>query len=96
MAYSTNNLNVCFPRMGEGENLANAGYSSAMWSYRDITAGNTLAQMQAGDFITDGNDKGLRVGDIIVFIEDTVDASWALVSAISAAGLVTTIVLSNP
>lgn len=95
MAYNANNLNLCSPRMGEGENLANAGYSAAMWVYRDITANDNLAAMQASGFISDADDQGIRVGDLVCFIEDTVDASWALVSVITA-GAADTIILSNP
>lgn len=98
MAYKSANLQAIFPRMGTGDNVAadDGGYAVALWSYRAITGDNTLAEMQAGDFITDGLDKGLRVGDAILFVQDATDASWALVTAISAAGLVTTVVVSNP
>ena len=98
MAYKTANLQAIFPRMGTGDNLAadDGGYAVALWSYRAITGDNTLAQMQAASFITDGNDKGMRVGDAILFVQDATDASWGLVTAISAAGLVTTVIVSNP
>jgi len=98
MAYKSDNLQQMFPRMGTGDNAAadDGGYAVAQWSYRALTADNTLGNMQAASFITDGHDKGLRVGDVILFVEDTVDASWGLVSAIDAAGLVTTIIVSNP
>lgn len=98
MAYKSANLQQVFPRMGTGDNVAadDGGYAVGVWSYRAITADNTLAQMQAASFISDGDDKGMRVGDVVIFVEDTVDASWGLVSAISAAGLVTTIIVSNP
>lgn len=84
--------------MGSGDNLAadDGGYAVGLWSYRAITADNTLGNMQGAGFITDGNDKGMRIGDVVIFVEDTVDASWGLVSAIDAAGLVTTIIVSNP
>ena len=94
MAYATANLNICAPRVGEGENLADAGWSSAMWTYRD-SGGDVLATMIADDFITDGNDKGLRVGDIIAIIETAVDASWVIVDTIDAAGLVAVTLFSN-
>lgn len=94
MAYAANNLNLCAPRVGEGENLANAGYSSAMWVYRD-SGGDTLATMTADDYITDGDDQGLRAGDIVDFVETGVDAERMLVDTITA-GLVTFISFSNP
>ncbi len=96
MAYDANNLNAFVPRMGAGEGGAGAGRSIALWGYRDVTAGNTLADMQAANFISDGDDQGLVVGDHILFCEDTVDSSWAQVSAIAANGNVTTIIVSNP
>ena len=94
MAYAANNLNLCAPRVGEGENLADAGFSSAMWVYRD-SGGDTLATMTADDYITDGDDQGLRVGDIVDFVETGVDAERMLVDTITA-GLVTFISFSNP
>ena len=97
MAYKSANLQQITPRMGTGDNLAadDGGYAVAMWSYRAITGDNTLANMQAAGFITDADEKGLRIGDIVVFVEDTVDASWGVVSAITASAA-TTIILSNP
>jgi len=91
MAYAANNLNLCIARMGEGENLANAGYSSAQWVYRDLTANDNLAAMQVDGFISDGGDQGVRQGDVIDFVEDGVAAIRMLVSAVSAAGAVDTI-----
>ena len=93
MAYAANNLNLCAPRVGQGENLADAGWSSAMWVYRD-SGGDVLATMIADDFITDGDDQGLRVGDIIAFVETAVDASWVIVDTITA-GLVAVTLFSN-
>lgn len=97
MAYKSANLQNVIPRVGEGENLAadDGGYGVAIWTYRAITADNTLAQMQASGFISDADDKGLKIGDIVVFVEDTVDASWGVVDAITA-GAADTIILSNP
>ena len=67
MAYDTNSLNVCTPRMGEGENLANAGFSAAMWMYR--SADPVLTVIGAG-YIDDGFDKGVRVNDCCIVIDD--------------------------
>ena len=98
MAYKPDNLQNLIPRLGTADNLAadDGGYGVGVWSYRAITGDNTLADMQAANFILDGNDKGVKVGDVIIFVEDTVDASWALVDTVSAAGLVVTIIVSNP
>lgn len=97
MAFKSANLQVVVPRMGSGENLAaeDGGYSVAIFTYRAITADNTLAQMQANGFITDAADYGIAVGDVIIMVEDGVDASWMLVSAITA-GAADTVVVSNP
>jgi hypothetical protein len=87
MAYDAKNLNLTSARMGEGENAANAGYSSASWVYRD-SGGDVLATMIADNYITDGDDQGIKVGDMIAFIETGVAAQWHIVDSISAAGLV--------
>ena len=84
MAYAANNLNLCIARMGECENLANAGYSSASWAYRDLTANDNLAAMQVDAFISDGDDQGIRQGDVIDFIEDGVGAVRMLVTLVTA------------
>jgi hypothetical protein len=87
MAYDTNSLNVSSPRLGEGENLANAGFSSAMWCYR--SADPILTVIAAG-YINDGNDKGLRVNDCVIVIDDNVPTiDVCLVTAIAANGDVT-------
>lgn len=87
MAYDTNSLNVSNPRLGEGENLADAGFSSAMWCYR--SADPILTVIAAG-YITDGNDKGLRVNDCIIVIDDNVPTiDLTLVTVIAANGDVT-------
>jgi hypothetical protein len=65
-----------------------------MWTYRD-SGGDVLATMIADNFITDGNDKGLRVGDVIAIIETAVDASWVIVDTIDADGLVAVTLFSN-
>jgi len=52
--------------------------------------------MTADDFIDDGNDRGVRPGDVIDFVETGVDAERMLVDTVSAAGLVTFISFSNP
>ena len=85
MAYNTNNLNTDSPRMGSGENDANAGYSSAKWVYRD-SGGDTLATMAAANFMTDALDKGMQVGDIVDIIETGTAAQKYHVTVVAAAG----------
>jgi hypothetical protein len=98
VAYKPANLVNIVPRLGTGDNLAadDGGYSVALWSYRQITGDDALATMVADNYITDGNDRGLKVGDLVIFVEDTVDSSWKQVNTVSAAGLVTFITVSNP
>ena len=97
MAYNTKNLQVLIPRLGTGDNLEaeDGGYAVAIFSYRALTADDALADMQASGFISDADDRGLKIGDIVVFVEDTVDAAWGVVDAITA-GAADTIILSNP
>jgi hypothetical protein len=93
MSYSTNSLNVAVPRVGGGDDLTSE--SAAIWVYRE-TGDAVLAVMVADDYITDGNEKGVKVGDVICFIETAVDAAWGTVDTVDAAGLVGIILLSNP
>ena len=95
MAYDAKNLTCVNPRLGAGEAGANAGYTSATFHYRD-TGGDNLATMTANDYITDGDDQGIQVGDLIAFIETAVDAEWMIVDTVSAAGLVRQTSFSNP
>lgn len=80
MAYDTKSLNVCIPRLGEGENLADAGFTSATWDYRSA---DDFATVIAAGYIDDGDDKGLRVNDKVCVIDDNTPlAEWALVTVI--------------
>jgi hypothetical protein len=98
MAYKPDNLQNCLPRLGTGDNLAadDGGYSVGVWTYRQITADGDLATMVADDYITDGNDKGVKPGDIIAFVETAVDAQWMTVDTVDADGLVAVTSFSNP
>ncbi len=87
MAYKSANLQQITPRMGTGDNLNadDGGYAVAIWSYRAILAdGDNLAAMRGSGFISDADDKGVRVGDIVIFVEDTTAAGWSVVDAITA------------
>jgi len=89
MAYDTNSLNVANPRLGEGENLANAGFSAAMWCYRSA---DPIATVIAAGYIDDGGDKGLRVNDCVIVIDDNVPTiDLCLVTVVAANGDVTLI-----
>ena len=52
--------------------------------------------MVADDYIDDGNDQGVKVGDAILFTETSVDAAWGTVDTVDAAGLVGIVLFSNP
>ena len=93
MPYATGNLNVAVPRMGGGDDLTSE--TAAIWVYRE-TGGDNLAAISADNYITDGDEKGVKPGDIIAFVETTVDANWAIVDTVSAAGLVAVTLFSNP
>jgi hypothetical protein len=98
VAYNTKNLQLITPRLGSGDNLEadpDSGYAIAIWSYRALTADDALADMQDSGFIDDADERGLKIGDIVVFVEDTVDAAWGVVDAITASAA-DTIILSNP
>jgi len=83
--------------MGTADNVVgdDGGYGVAIFAYRAITADNTLADMQTDEFVEDAEDLGVRIGDIIIFVEETVDASWALVVSFTNLGA-DTIIVSNP
>jgi hypothetical protein len=87
MAYDTNSLNLGYPRVGEGEGGANAGFSSAQYCYR--SADPILTVIAAG-YINDGGDKGMKVNDHVVVIDDNLDTiDLCLVTVVAANGDVT-------
>lgn len=89
MAYDTNSLVTIFPRLGEAEGGANAGKSSAMHIYRST---DNLAAVVTAGYIDDGNDKGIRVNDIVAVIDDDAPTGeWAIVTVVDSAGDVTMI-----
>ena len=80
MAYVSNNLNVCVPRMGQD--------GTALWAYEGT---DIHTDVDATDFFTDGDDKGLRVGDI-VFVsktDATIGTTVHYVSVVTAGGAAT-------
>jgi len=80
MAYDTNSLNIQLPRMGEGENLANAGFTANQFVYR---SDDDFATVIAAAYIDDGDDKGIRVNDYVLVIDqNTPNAQWALVTVV--------------
>ncbi len=92
MAYLSASLNVCIPRVGEGEGGANAGFSFAQYAYRSADA---IATVIAAGYIDDGVDKGLRVNDVVIVVDDNVPSvDVCLVTVVAAGGDVTMIQLA--
>ena len=85
MAFNQSSLVLVAPRMGEGENAANAGYSSNKWSYRD-TGGDTLATMVGATYMTGALDAGVKVGDCIEIVETGVAAGLYHCTAVASTG----------
>jgi hypothetical protein len=85
MAFNQNSLVLVTPRLGEGENAANAGYSSAHWTYRD-SGGDALATMAGATYLTGALDAGMKVGDTIDIIETGTAAQKYHVTAVAATG----------
>ena len=80
MAYVTAQLNVLAPRMGQDGN--------AMW----IMEGTDVhTDVDAAGFITDGDDKGMRVGDIVIYVKTTatIGATLHSVQTVTAGGAAT-------
>ncbi len=90
MAYASGSLNLAIPRMGEGLDAGSLSFAS----YCYISA-DAIATVIAAGYITDGNDKGLRVNDVVTVVDSNVPSiDYCLVTVVSAAGLVTMIQLA--
>ncbi len=68
MAYDTKSLNLISPRMGTGEDLADAGFSFASFGYRSA---DPIATVIAAGYIDDAVDKGLQVNDVVTVVDDS-------------------------
>ena len=90
MAYDTNSLVTAFPRVGSAEGGGGtAGFNSAIHIYR--SADPILTVIGAG-YISDGNDKGIQVNDIVLVVDDNVPTiDVCLVTVVAATGDVTMI-----
>ena len=87
MAYVSKNLVTIFPRLGTGEDVADGSATAAVHIYR--TSADARSVVIAAGYITDGNDKGILVNDIVFIVDDGAVATMHLVSVVTAAGLVT-------
>lgn len=68
MAYATGSLNQLTPRVGTAEDTGSLG--SALWTYRSA---DPVATVIAAAYIDDAYDKGLRVNDTVIVIDDNLD-----------------------
>ena len=92
MAYLTKNLATMIPRLGTGEDSADAGATTALHSYR--SAADAVATIIAAGYIDDGNDKGIKVNDCVIVIDDDASIDFCLVTVVAANGDVTMIQLA--
>ena len=84
MAYATDSLNVAVPRVGGGDDAGSE--SSALWVYR---SDDPKATVDGAGYIDNGNEKGLKVGDIVLVADNGATATLSIVTAIAANGDVT-------
>lgn len=89
MAYKSKNLTTLIPRLGTGEDVADASATAGLHVYR--TADDAVAAVIAAGYINDGNDKGLKVNDVVIVIDDAATIDLTLVSVVAANGDVTLI-----
>ena len=89
MAYISKNLTTMIPRLGTGEDDADGGASSAMHCYRSVY--DARATIIADGYIDDGNDKGIKVNDIVIFIDDDTGIDLCVVTVVATNGNVTLI-----
>lgn len=87
MAYVSKNLTTMIPRLGTGEDVADGSASAAMHCYRSDTDARSV--IIGVGHITDGNDKGIKVNDFMIIVDDDTVATLHVVTVVDAAGLVT-------
>lgn len=66
MAYNSDSLNVHVPRLGGGDDALKL--ASASFIYRSVDVAATVI---AAGFIDDGADKGIKVGDLLIVLDET-------------------------
>ncbi len=89
MAYVSKNLTTLIPRLGTGEDSGDASATAALHVYR--TSADAVAAVIAAGYIDDGNDKGLKVNDVVLVIDDGAAIDLCLVTVVAANGDVTMI-----
>ncbi len=87
MAYNSDSLHCVNPRLGGGDDALKL--QSATFHYRSV---DVLATVIAAGFIDDGGDKGIKVGDLLVVLDQTTPlATTHIVSVVAANGDVTAV-----
>ncbi len=87
MAYNTDSLQCDRPRLGGGDDALKL--SSATYMYRSVDVAATVI---AAGFIDDGDDKGVKVGDLLIVLDQTTPlATTHIVSVVAANGDVTAV-----
>ncbi len=92
MAYVSKNLITMIPRLGTGEDVADGSAATALHSYRSDA--DNVATIIAAGYIDDGDDKGLKVNDTVIVIDDDTSMDLCLVTVVDAVGDVTMIQLA--
>jgi hypothetical protein len=87
MAYNPDSLNCVNPRLGGGDDALKL--QSATYHYRSVDVAATVI---AAGFIDNGLDNGIKVGDLLVVLDQTTPlATTHIVSVVDAAGDVTAV-----
>jgi len=76
MAYVSNNLITLVPRLGDG--------GAALHLYRSDA--DAVAAIIAAGYIDDGDEKGLKVNDAVIVIDDGATIDLCLVTVVAANG----------
>ena len=81
MVYKSASLNILSPRVGTGEGAAAdpSGEGVAVWTYRSDDA---FAVVEVAGYIDDGADKGMRVGDSVIVVENGAAVTLGVVTVV--------------
>ena len=90
MSYASGSLNSDHSPLGSGGDAGSLNVRH--WTY---VSADAVATVIAAGYVSDGNDKGLKVNDVVTVIDsNTPTIDYCLVTVVSAAGLVTMIQLA--
>jgi hypothetical protein len=76
MAYTSGDLNLVAPAVGSGT-------GGSVWTYHEVAT--ALATLVGANYLTDALDKGIKVGDIVIFAGLTGGAKSVLTVTASGA-----------